>query len=883
MTCKALALQVFVLVKAYAKLVAICINIWYNKVSEYLHGQAFINRKDIILVSLNDFKNEYIGLNETRVNENIKLYGYNSETKFTEKEKGFSVLRAVFSLKFLLLAASSVLSFLYGEIVAGIILAVLTVAYVIVETVKGKKCDEEYFRIRQKSKVFCNVVRDGKICQVHREYLVPDDIIILEDGENVPADAHLLEIYDLTVDESVFTGSRTPVQKITGADSLSEELKRSCIYKGTKITSGRLAARITATGVDTKLFKTYGNAEETDVYFTSAEKTVRRVSRVLNIAAAVILAFSALFRFTAIDVNAENPLLNTIYNTFYPAIAFALCFIPAEIETTIRLYYIKGVKRLGERSAQVKNLTAIEHMSAVTCICIDKTSDIAKGQLELADELAANAQMMTNISVLSCEKKHTADHIDQAIILNATFKGTNVAELQENELLQEYPFDNAVGISGNLWSVNGSKLLCVKGSPDVMLPLCDVPADLLYTVQNKQIAYEKQGYITLVVAFAQLSEEDEAPKSLRNMRYKFIGLTAFDTPTKDNIPYAIRSCNKAGIKVVMTTGDSPETALSIARKIGIKNDGIVTGEQLASGEKIDLSGVGIFAKVTPSQKMDIIKRLQDSGEIVVAFGGENIDSNILEQADIGITTAESSGAASEACEVTTASGDFEHVVDILKVARQVYGNVKRCISLNITALATLAAFACLNLLLDTPQVITPVICGIIGILIVPAVSLMFLDNSSDLRADISSSRFIGKGKIRKSFFIRPFIQALGLILAEIVFYLISSGYGVNSEETVLQLTPQSASNFLLIFVFGIIIAGWVNLSEKSIADAFRAGQSFAGLISGLTVLFALILVFVPVVNTVLGLETVNVMMPVLALIITIVSQLPSEIAKHTRK
>ncbi len=835
------------------------------------------------MAQLSDFKNEYIGLNDTKVNENIKLYGYNSETKYTEKEKGFSVFKAIFSLKFLLLLASAVLSFLYGEIVAGIILAVLSIVYVVMETIKGKKCDEEYFRIRHQSKITCNVVRDGEIRVIYREHLVPDDIIVLEEGENVPADAHLLEIYDLTVDESVFTGSRKPVQKITGADSLSEELKRSCIYKGTKIISGRLVARITATGVDTKLFKTYGTAEETDVYFTNAEKTVRRVSRVFNIAAAVILAFSALFRFTAIDIYADNPVLNTIYNTFYPAIAFALCFIPAEIETTIRLYYIKGVKRLAERNAQVKNLTAIEHMSAVTCICIDKTGDVAKSRMELVDELAANAQMMTNVSVLSCEKKHTTGHIDQAIILNASFKGTDVAELQENTLLAEYPFDNTVGISGNLWDINGSRLLCVKGAPDVMLPLCDVPADLLYTVQNKQIAYEKQGYITLVVAFMQLSEEDQAPKSLRNIRYKFIGLMAFDTPTKDNIPYAIKSCTRAGIKVVMTTGDSPETALSIARKVGIRNEGIVTGEQLASGENIDLTDVGIFAKVTPAQKMDIIKKLQDSGEIVVAFGGENIDSNILEQADIGITTKDSSGAASEACEVTTSAGDFESVVDILKVARQVYGNVKRCISLNITALAVLSVFACLNLLLDTPQVVTPLIYGIIGILIVPAVSLMFLDNSSDLRADISSSRFIGKGKIRKTFFIRPLVQALGLILAEAVFYLISSGYGVNSEETVLQLTPQSASNFLLIFVFGIVIAGWINLSEKSIGDAFKAGQSFAGLISGLVVLFALILVFVPVVNTALGLESVNVMMPLLALVITLVSQLPSEIAKHTRK
>lgn len=840
------------------------------------------------MVQLKDFKSEYIGLSDEKVAEHTKLYGYNSEKKQEEKEKGFSPVKVFFRFKFILLAAASVLCFLYGEIVSGAVIGALAVVYVATELIKGTKSEEIIYRMKEASKTTCNAVRGGELKSVYREHLVPDDIIILEAGENVPADAHLLEIYDLTVDESVFTGDRTPVQKITGADSLNEELKRSCIYKGTKIVSGRLAARVTGTGVDTKLFKTYGSEEEGDGYVTSIEKTVRRASNVLTLASAVILAFSALFRFVAIDIYADNPVLNTIYNTFYPAIAFALCFIPAETESVLRIYYIKGVKRLKERGATIKNLASIEHISAVTCICIDKVGNITKNRMELADEVTSNPQMMTNISVLSCEKTASSDPIDQAIILAATFKGTDVAELQENELIKEYHFDSSVGASGNLWNINGSRLLCVKGSPDVLMPLCDVPSDMLYIVQNKKIAYEKQGYIALAMAFVSLDDDAEIPESLSDMRYSFMGLMAFDTPTKDNIPYAVRNCAKAGVKVIMTTGGSPETALSIARKIGIKNDGVITGEQLrealATGEKPDLTDIGIFARITPSQKPEIIRLLQESGEIVAVSGDANADSNILEQADVAVTAAaNATGASGEACEVIVADDDFETVVDVFRVARQIYGNVKRCISLNLTALITLAVFACLNLFLGTPQVISPLIYAIIGVLILPALSFMFIDNSSDLKADIKSSHFIGTGKIRKGFFLRPVIQAFGLCAAEIVFYLISSGYGVNSPETILQLTPQSTSNFLLIFVFGLIISGWINLSERSITDAFRAGQSFAGLISGAAVLFALILVFVPVVNTALGLASVNVMMPIITLVITIVSQLPAEIMKHSRK
>lgn len=840
----------------------------------------------IILAQLKDFKNTYNGLSDEKIAEHLKLYGYNSETRLDEKEKGFSLISVFFRLKFILLIAAAVLSFLYGEIISGIIISVLSVVYAVIEIVKGKKCDEAYFKMKQDARVTCNTVRNGELTAVLREHLVPDDILILEEGENVPADAHLLEISNLTVDESVFTGDRTPVGKITGADSLSEDLKRSCIYKGSKIVTGRLVARVTATGVDTKLFKTYGASATESGYYTSIEKTVRRVSRILNLAAAVILMFSALFRFTAIDIYADNPVLNTIYNTFYPAIAFALCFIPAEIENVIRFYYIKGVKRIEERNTIIKDLKTIEHISAVSCICIDKTGNITKSRMELADELTSNSQMLTNVSVLTCEKKNSASAIDQAIILNATFKGLDVSELQSNELIKEYPFDSAVGASGNLWDVNGSRLLCVKGTPDILMPLCDVQNDMLYSVQNKKIAFEKQGYMVLAAAFVSLEEDDEIPEKLSDIRYNFIGLLAFDTPTRDNIPYAVRSCNKAGIKVIMTTGDSPETALSIARKIGIKNEGVVTGEQLReyaeTGEAPDLTDIGIFARITPDQKPQIIKLLQESGEIVAVSGDANAESNILEQADLAITSAaNATGASGEACELIMSDNDFESVVDILKVGRQIYGNVKRCISLNITALMTLAVFAALNLFLGTAQVVTPILYSIIGTLIVPALSFMFLDNSSDLKGDMYASRFIGSSKIRKRFFIRPLVQAFGLCAAEIVFYLISSGYGVNSDETVSQLTAQSASNFLMIFVFGLIIAGWVNLSEKSIVDAFKAGQSFAGLISGMAVLLALILVFVPFVNTAVGLEAVNPMMPVIALVITLVSQLPAEVIKRS--
>lgn len=841
------------------------------------------------MIQLSDFRNEFTGLNDEKAAEHIKLYGYNSETKLDEKEKGFSPISVFLRLRFWLMTAAAVICFLYGEYITGAVLAALTAAYAATEIVKGQKCDRYFFEQKKTTRVDYNVVRDGELRQIRRELLVPDDILLLEAGENVPADAHLLEISDLLVDESLFTGDKTPAAKITGADSLNEELKKSCIYKGTKIVSGRLAARVTGTGVDTKYFKTFGAEKAEERYYTATEKTVMRASRILTLAAAVMLAFAALFHFSQIDIYAENPVLNTIYNTFYPAISFALCFIPSELASIIRIYCIKGSEQLADKNVIIKDLKVIEDLSAVTCICVDKSGMITNNHMEVADILTANPEMMTNISVLACAKNADSEPSDKAIILNAAFTGADVKELQENELIKEYPFRSSEGAAGNLWSINGARLLCIKGAPERLLPLCDIPADMLYTVQNKIISYEKQGYHVLAAAFAQLSDEAEPPEAIHDIRYGFMGLIAFENKTKDNIPFAIRSCYKSGIRVIMTTGDSADTAASIAERIGIKELGVITGEQLSaakeSGIKPDLTGVGIFARITPEQKTDVIALLQDSGEIVAVSGDGGTDSDILEQADFAAALGGATGGAiGEACGVVMADEDFESVVDVFRTGRQVYANIKRCISTHITAITTLAVFAAVNMLLpDTTFILSPVLVLLITIVGVPIISMMFLENNSDIRGEQRPSGFHGTGKITKRFFIRPFVQALGLCAAEIVLYLISSGFGVNSRETIENLSGQSASNFLLIFVFGLIISGWVNLSEKSVIDAIKSKQGFAAIISGASVLAALVLIFVPYLNTAVGLASVNPMMAIIALIITLVLQIPAEAIKYSGK
>lgn len=835
------------------------------------------------LAKIYDFKNDYVGLDDSRVEENIKLYGYNSDTKLDEKTKRYNPIKAFFNLRFVLMLAAGGVSIWHGvtatddysELIAGAVMLVLCAVFAATEIIKNTRCDRYFFDLKMRSKSEFRIVRGGEIRNIRRELIVPDDIIILSAGESVPADAHLLEIKDLSVDEGIFTGSKAPVSKIIGSDSVNEEIKKSCIYKGTKIVTGTLAARVTATGEDTRFFKEFGAMKETEEYYTTLEKTVIRISDIFTAAAAVMLVIGAI---TFINVRVDIPFADMIYNTAYPTAAFALCFIPAETASIVRLYYIRGAQKLEEKRIWVKDLRTVEYINAVSCILIDKSGMVTERNMQLSDVLTANDTMMSNISILACERT-PKDPFDKAVILNATFRGTDTEALTSNKHIKEYPFTDSEGASGNLWEVGGARLLCIKGSPDKLLPLCDVPNDMLYTVQTKRVNYGKQGYNVLAVAYAKLDDEAEIPEKISDIRYGFMGLLAFENQTKDYIPAAVIGCRKAGSKVIMTTGDSPEAALAVANKIGIKGDRVITGEMLMSDEELDFTDVCAFAHITADMKPELIRRLQAAGEIVMITGETASDSDLLELADVGVSIAKDVvGAAFEESDVVVGDDSFETVTDIVTTARQSHLNIKRCISTSLTALVTMIIFAVFNILYGAEFIISPILCSLLSVLIVPASLLMFFENAYDIKDMTAPSVYIGSGHLRGSFFVRPLIQAIGLGFAEIMYYLMSSGNGGETADVAAEL---SRSGFLLIFVFGLLLICIANLGRNSIIDTFRSHQTFAWLLAGIITVFSLVITFVPLVNSVFGLGAPDIMSLLIALLITALLQIPAELIRAT--
>ncbi|MCL2634640.1 MAG: cation-translocating P-type ATPase [Oscillospiraceae bacterium] len=838
------------------------------------------------------FKGDYNGLDTEKAENYLQYYGYNTDVK-QEKKPKINLYGVFKSIKPYLMLGAAFLYFLGGKPVSGGLLILLTLLYCTVEIMKGRFADEKLKNLTRATDITVRVVRDGGIVLIKRENIAQDDLIILQGGENVPADAFVLEVHDAYVDESAFTKVNTPIKKIPGTDD-KNELKRCCIYKGTKVTSGILIARVFATGQDTKIRPKIRSAKE--LYTTGFEAAINKFSHYSTYVALVLLIIALAFKFisasglSADDVASES-LLVYFTMTILPAVSFAICILPAEAASLVRIYYTWGAIELSKRYGEIKHLKAIETLNSVTAVCVGKESVSSNDSTPVVGEYSGNKSMLTRIAALSC-KPTPADAYEKAIFVSAAFKHIDTKELHESELIKSYTADEEANyhkMNGCLWDVNGAKLLCVKGEPEVVLSFCKPPSEQLFAIQKKRQEYSKEGYQVFAIAFAQIDEDENGkvavPKTLFEPEYTFLGLIAFSGNIKESIPNAVRNCYRAGVKVILITHDSKETALAVAEKIGLKSGGIITGEELErvrfDGDKMDVSGVNVFAGIAQGQKGDIIRLLREAGEIVAAFGSDSTDTEALELADVGIALSKytterewdmnidtlsqsTTGSACEACDFIMEGDGFVKAADTFREARQMHRNIKRCISAAVSALAVIAPFAIINLLIGKAFVPEAALVSLLTVVVIPLIMVMFRENKADLKTALRPSGFLGKGVVNRNFFIGAGIQGGALLLVQILMFFIMP----------YEVIEQQRAVFTAIFFSGIISMAWVGLSfEKPFYRFFNARNKFVIYISGGLLLFLPLIVYIPGMNTAFGLAAINPLILILCLIIGAASQL----------
>lgn len=695
-----------------------------------------------------NFKGDYKGLTEEKAQKHLSMYG---ENLFHETEdKSFKSYHSVLNPWgiILLLAGAAELA-LQSYITAAVCFALAIASAAAIATL-CRSCNMQTAQITSKARMKYRVIRDGRLVLLPACYIVPDDVIIVQNGETVPADAHILEENGVLADESRFTGDNTPMPKHPGSDSSNMTLKASCIYAGTRIVGGGAVARVIATGEDTYRVrsdeKKGGKLPDPD--YSEYERVISRLRFPLIAVSAVICIFGVVYSLlTGMAVSAGIIAVK--------ASGWLICLIPPFAELFIRLYNIHSAKRIEQKGAAIKNLGVMEKLNALTAVVLDKSAVVAPNMLEVAGIYSKNSSLMTTVTVLSGDADNPS-LTEQAFILNAALAGADIKQIRSNELIRSFPYNDDDRIGGNLYKVGGDYLLCVKGSVERITGLCEMGTDTLFDIQHRSAGLSEKGFEVWASAYAIIDREDELPKSLYSVKYTYMGMTSFMSAIRDMIPLAVQGCRRAGVRLVLMSSDSPETAASMGRKIGLNADNMITGDEvseaLISGEQPDYSSAEIFSNVTSARKPAIIEGMKNSGEIVAVYGRSDTDYEMLCRSDLGITSLENTtGCIYENSGLIVAEDSFGGIVEIIREARQLHRNIKKCLSLFLSAL-TAAAVLVLADIIFSLGAFSPMSAALTVLAVLPVCAASFIDNTADLSGEMSSSGFIGRGKINKGFF-----------------------------------------------------------------------------------------------------------------------------------
>lgn len=793
-----------------------------------------------------NFDEEYFGLTENEIEKKLSMYGLNTYTGAPRTFMGFSYADIFLSPSVLLMFIAGVLCFFGAGVVMGIAVLLIEVFYVCMEIHFRKTVDDRLDEIEETTAVKFRVIRSGKPELIEKELIVPEDVIVVQAGERVPADAFILEARDLTVDEGIFTDDNTPVAKYVGAMS-KNDLKPTFVYSGTMIISGIAICKVSATGVDTKYFRKFGAVADRHPYYTNLERVVRSIVPLCSAVAVLLTIVSAV-----IKVISGGEIIPSALS----GITLGLCFIPTGIGAVIRLYYTKGAMSLIKGGAVVKSLSDIEKLNSLSVLCVEKEGAISKNSLEVRGVYAKSEELLYKVAALACEP-NTIDPAERALMVKATFFDDKIADVYTDNVFIEKVAEGE-SMNGAVWSVGGAKICCIKGIPEQILPMCRLNGDELFAAQKKYEDYYAKGCSVMAVACVDADNDDMDVTA--GFSYTFVGFVAFSAPLRDSVSSAVKTCRRSGVRVVMLTEENPSVAESTGKMIGLSTSSVITGKQIEEsveyGTYLDFDA-DIYAKLTLEQKLYVIGKLKENGEVVAMTGTRTGDADALEAADVGITISQhSAGSAYEAADVIMNDDNFSTIADMIAAARQIHRNIKRAVSLMISGYVGLIVLIMINLFSDAHLMLTPAIIALVSMIFLPMAALGYVDCRADMRSVMPPSEFVAERKINYRF-----------IGGAALFGALSGAVAIASYLLMYNGTNFESARSCALISYSFCSAAFAVLRHSD-EEPFRAFSGAGTLAKAAVATFAFIpilLVYIPLVNTAFGFAAID----ILALLISV--------------
>jgi Ca2+-transporting ATPase len=738
----------------------------------------------------------------------------------------------------ILLLLAAAVYFVLGSMTEGAVLIVFALFSISLMVFQEQRSQKALAALRQLAAPVATVRRDGHDTRLPSAELVPGDLVVLNEGERVPADGVLVASAHLAVDESLLTGESVPVEKV--------DAERPRVYGGTLVVAGHGLVELTETGARTETGKLGTSLAVIVPEQTHLQRTTGRLVRAFGLLALVVCTLLAVWYGVA-----QGDWLRGILS----GVALGMAMLPEEFPVALAIFLAIGSWRLAQVGVLVRRAAAVEALGAITCLCVDKTGTLTENRMQLrllvadglldlsgTEPLSDDWKPLLRVACLA-SRRDSYDPMDLAVFAQGD---TLLARdsLASGALVREYGITSELLALTQVWQdERGGAIVATKGAPEAVMALCRLePAEAMsITLRVQEMA--DQGFRVLAVAAAGW-DDDDLPESPAGFAFSLCGLLAFEDPVRPDVPAAMAEAQAAGIKVKMITGDFPATASAIARQAGIEATEVVTGDNLRELEEARMQrraqAASVFARIRPEQKLRLVDALRAAGETVAMTGDGVNDAPALKSADVGIAMGKrGTDVAREAADIVLLNDDFGQIVGAVRLGRRIFDNLRKVIIYIAAVHVPIAGLGFLPIVFGLPAAIWPLHVVIMEMVVDSMCSLAFEDTPAEPDVMRRPPRSRGTSVAGLPQILLGLAQGSVVLAGAFGIYAMSLAGGTDEDV--------ARTMALLVAILGDLALVLSNASQQSVFHHWRlpAPQPLFAPIAGVTVGLLALAIAVP--------------------------------------
>nr|MBI5455734.1 cation-translocating P-type ATPase [Candidatus Levybacteria bacterium] len=603
-----------------------------------------------------------------------------------------------------ILFAGGMFSFIIGNFVDAFFIASILILSAVFGFMQEYNAEKSLEKLKSYIKPLSRVIRNGKEAEISSSELVPGDIVLLNEGEHIPADGKIILSHHLEIDESVLTGESIPVAKISF----------DLAFSGTLVSKGRGRLLVENTGMNTRFGKIANTLSSIETGKTPLQKNLSALGKIIS-AVAIIIAFSLI----PIGLSQNRKLFDLILLS----ISAAVSAIPEGLPAVITIALAIGTKRMAKKNAIVRKMSAVETLGAVQVILSDKTGTLTKNKMAVK-KFFVNKKEHMNFLLKTCVVGNTAsliqkgeqgkfeavgDKTDGALLMWAKNKVENLNLLTDSgKVIDEFVFDPETKLITSIWEENRKKYVFVRGAPEKILQNSTLKEPERKKIEKEFESYAKKGFRVIGFGFKNHEEDGIKERTHLEQNLEFLGFVGIYDPPREEARQALENAKEAGIRTIMVTGDNEITALAIAKEVGLieKDEDVITGDELDKMSDEELKKLilktTVFARTRPEDKLRLVTLLKQMGFIVGVTGDGVNDALALKKADVGIAMGlTGTDVAKEASDIVLADDNYSTLIKAVLEGRTIYNNILKSItyllSSNLSEISLIFAAALLNM------------------------------------------------------------------------------------------------------------------------------------------------------------------------------------------